>query len=60
MYGLNTNLCCCSIIKTPPIFDIYIIANTGGIIYFFSALPSLMRGFWGFSLYLFIVKCFYV
>lgn len=39
MYGLNTNFCCCSIIKTPPIFDIYIVPNTGGIIYFFSALP---------------------
>jgi len=38
MYGLNTNLCCCSIIKTPPVFAIMYIANTDGIISFFSAL----------------------
>ena len=43
MYGLNTNFCCCSIIKTPPIFDIYIVPNTGGIIYFFSALQYPLR-----------------
>ena len=40
MYGLSTNLCCCSIIKTPPIFDRYIVPNIDGIIYFFSALSN--------------------
>ena len=40
MYGLSTNFCCCSIIKTPPIFDRYIVPNIDGIIYFFSALFS--------------------
>ena len=38
MYGLSINFCCCSIIKTPPIFDRYIVPNIDGIIYFFSAL----------------------
>jgi len=40
MYGLSTNFCCCSIIKTPPIFDRYIVPNIDGIIYFFSALEN--------------------
>ena len=38
MQGLNINFCRCSIIKTPSIFDIHIVPNIGGIIYFFSAL----------------------
>lgn len=40
MYGLSINFCCCSTIKTPPIFDIYILPNIGGIFYFFSALGN--------------------
>ena len=44
MYGLSINFCCCSIIKTPPIFDRYIVPNIDGIIYFFSALHDHYRG----------------
>ena len=44
MYGLSTNFCCCSIIKTPPIFDRYIVPNIDGIIYFFSALVKAEKG----------------
>ena len=40
----RSNFCCCSIIKTPPIFDRYIVPNIDGIIYFFSAL---VIGGWG-------------
>ena len=44
MYGLSINFCCCSIIKTPPIFDRYIVPNIDGIIYFFSALINYRMG----------------
>lgn len=44
MYGLSINFCCCSIIKTPPIFDRYIVPNIDGIIYFFSALIQTSGG----------------
>ena len=46
MYGLSINFCCCSTIKTPPIFDIYILPNIGGIFYFFSALPDSPGAEW--------------
>ena len=38
MYGFNTSFYRCSSIKTPLIFDIYIVSNIGGNICFFSAL----------------------
>lgn len=46
MYGLSINFCCCSIVKTPPIFDRYIVPNIDGIIYFFSALACTSGGFY--------------
>lgn len=44
MYGLRINFCCCSTIKTAPIFDIYILPNIGGIFYFFSAFEFIHMG----------------